>query len=413
MTQVFLSYSRKDLAFVEQLAADLKSNGLDVWYDLSGLEGGARWSRAIEKAIQDSQYMIVALSPDSMESEWVEKEFLFASSLKRKVIPIYYRPCELRITYVNLHYVDVQGEKYKKNFNQILRALNIQSKPPKLVEKKKPVVKKTKPAQVVTPQPVAPPRPSTTLRTNEGLSNKLTLSNGMDFMRVPAGKFLMGSTKENKFIATDERPQHIVDIPYDYWMARFPVTNEQYSLYAKAKGIKHPVDDWEKKKDRPAYYLEWENAMAYCKWLNDLLKGELPSGLVLRLPTEAEWEKAARGEKGNEYPWGNEFDKNKCNSEEGGKKTTTPVSLYSPLGDSPYGCADMAGNVWEWTHSLLKSYPYKANDGREDEKASGVRALRGGSFFFSEWHARCAFRLDLYFYCDRGFRVVASSRSAA
>ena len=100
-------------------------------------------------------------------------------------------------------------------------------------------------------------------------------------------------------------------------MARFPVTNEQYNLYAKAKGIKHPVDGWEKKKDHPVVYVGWNDAMAYCKWLNDLLKGELPSGLVLRLPTEAEWEKAARGEKGNEWPWGNEFDKNKCNSQRG------------------------------------------------------------------------------------------------
>ena len=229
--------------------------------------------------------------------------------------------------------------------------------------------------------------------------DKLTLSNGMEFMRIPAGKFIMGEGSE----------QHSQDIPYDYWMARYPLTNELYSTYAK--GIKHPVDGWEKKKDHPVTYAKWTDAIAYCQWLNNLLKAELPTGLVLRLPTEAEWEKVARGTDGREYPWGNQFDENKCNTSEGGKGGTTPVGLYSPQGDSPYGCADMSGNVWEWTHSLFKPYPYKANDGREDEKTSGARVLRGGSFDDSGRYARCAYRYvyGLYsFYGSFGFRVVAS-----
>ena len=124
-------------------------------------------------------------------------------------------------------------------------------------------------------------------------------------------------------------------------MARFPLTNELYNAYAKSKQIKHPLDGWEKKKDHPVTNIKWVDAMAYCQWFNNLLKAELPSGLILRLPTEAEWEKAARGTDGREYPWGNEFDKTKCNTNEGGKGNTTIVGSYSPLGDSFYGCADM------------------------------------------------------------------------
>ncbi|MBL8107810.1 MAG: SUMF1/EgtB/PvdO family nonheme iron enzyme, partial [Anaerolineales bacterium] len=89
--------------------------------------------------------------------------------------------------------------------------------------------------------------------------NKITLSNGMELMRVPAGKFLMGSTKENKNAYDDERPQHTVDIPYDYWMARFPVTNDLYNAYVKSKNIKHPVSNWEKKKDHPVTYVKWSD----------------------------------------------------------------------------------------------------------------------------------------------------------
>ncbi len=243
------------------------------------------------------------------------------------------------------------------------------------------------------------------------IEDKLTLSNGLEFMRVPAGKFLMGSDKNSE----NEKPQHTVDIPYDYWMARYPVTNELYNVYATAKGIKHPVDEWEKKNDHPVTYIKWTDATDYCQWLNNLLKAKLPLGLALRLPTEAEWEKTARGTKGREYPWGNIFEKDRCNVNSNSNpffvitrsimRTTTSVKAYSPQGDSPYGCADMSGNVLEWTNSLMNVYPYNANDGREDEKASGFRVLRGSTFNYSERGARCAFRSMDYNNRFVGFRV--------
>ncbi len=220
-------------------------------------------------------------------------------------------------------------------------------------------------------------------------SNILNLG-GMEFMRVQAGRFLMGSNNGD----SDEKPQHSVDLPYDYWIAHYLVTNEQYNTYVKSKGIKHPVNDWEKKKDHPVTYVSWHDAISYCEWCNNLFKGEIPAGMILRLPTEAEWEKAARGTDGREYPWGNVFDKNKCNTSESGKENTTPVGLYSPHGDSPYGCSDMAGNVWKWTYGLYKPYPYKPNDGRNKWNSSGDRCVRGGSWFGNFTYARVSFRLN-------------------
>jgi formylglycine-generating enzyme required for sulfatase activity len=160
-----------------------------------------------------------------------------------------------------------------------------------------------------------------------------------------------------------------------------------------------------------------DRARDFCTWLNEEHADELPvrsdMKLIFRLPTEAEWEKAARGEKDWSWPWGDKFSKEKCNSIEGGILTTTRVGQYSPKGgDSPYGAADMVGNVWEWTNTRYARYPYKSGDGRERYQGKGQACVvRGGCYRDAQHYARIPYRypiLNASLYYFQGFRVVVA-----
>lgn len=421
--RVFLCHSSNDKPAVRELYKKLRAEPwIQPWLDEEELYPGQDWNMEIEKAVEAADAIIVCLSKGSVTKEgYVQRELRIVIDFAEYkpegtlyIMPVRLEECEpprrLRL-WQYADYFEGQRERGLQRLLVSLRrraeSLNLHFEKPKLSgdDITNWLKENLEEIHIAKKQKI------------------ITLSNGMEFFHVPAGKFLMGSTKENRSAYDHELPQHTVDIPYDYWMARYPVTNELYNAYVKSKGIKHPVDGWEKKKNHPVVNVNWTDAMEYCKWLNALLKAELPAGLVLRLPTEAEWEKAARwkpspagigqGEgEALEYPWGNTFDENKCNTSEGGKGGTTSVGLYSPHGDSPYGCADMAGNVWEWTHSLNLPYPYQANDGREDPKTSGARVLRGGSFYNVDWYARCACRFDFLIISLKnyiGFRVVVAS----
>jgi formylglycine-generating enzyme required for sulfatase activity len=151
--------------------------------------------------------------------------------------------------------------------------------------------------------------------------------------------------------------------------------------------------------------VSWHDAVEFCDWLR------AETGLRFHLPTEAEWEKAARGTEHRIYPWGDEPpDEARCNFGMHIRDTTT-IGRYSPQGDSPYGCADMAGNVCEWCQSLFRPYPYQGGDGREDLEVDGPRVRRSGAFFDSQRNVRCAYRgaYDPYYWFNHlGFRVVVA-----
>jgi formylglycine-generating enzyme required for sulfatase activity len=282
------------------------------------------------------------------------------------------------------------------------------------------------PTATPTPTRTRTPAPTPTREPQAGATKELGQT-GITLVYVPAGEFLMGSTDSDPDAESNEKPQHLVYLD-GYWIGKTEVTNAQYRKFVEDGGYSKAEywseEGWQWKESNgitePAYWTDpawngadypvvgvsWYEASAYARWAG------------ARLPTEAEWEKAARGTDGRVYPWGNEWDDSRVNAS---GASTSPVGHYSPRGDSPYGVADMVGNVWEWTLSLWGRdwrepefrYPYDATDGRENVKAGEwvLRVVRGESFGSFRGFARCSYRswwLPGGQWDGLGFRVVVS-----
>ncbi len=264
----------------------------------------------------------------------------------------------------------------------------------------------------------------------------------MPFCYVPGGPFWMGHEEGDD----DEKPLHLNEsLSYDYWLAQYPVTNSQFAEFVEAGGY-GKADYWPEAaqagywregafkglwesdfRDRPydfgrpfnlpnhpAVGVSWYEALAFCRWLTELWRDRLPAGYGITLPSEAEWEKGARGglqipaapvcsagfspltaeavstngDAKRRFPWLGEglF----ANVQESGVGATSAPGCF-PRGQSPVGCQDMSGNVWEWTRSHYEEYEYVPGDGREDLTAGSytARVLRGGAYYSEANDARC------------------------
>jgi formylglycine-generating enzyme required for sulfatase activity len=238
---------------------------------------------------------------------------------------------------------------------------------------------------------------------------------------VPAGEFLMGSKEDDPDAEDDEHPQHTVYVN-EFWIDKTEVTNEQYRKCVEAGTCRAPTTcDWGEptysdlsKTDRPVVCVSWQDAKAYCEWAGK------------RLPTEAEWEKAARGTDGRRYPWGNSFDGSKVNfcdvncefdhkdsGADDGYPHTAPVGSY-PEGASRYGALDMAGNVWEWCQDWYGAnyYAHSSQHDPQGPSSGEGRVFRGGSWSGNKGDVRAANRCrnnpdDRHH--NGGFRCVSQS----
>ena len=214
-----------------------------------------------------------------------------------------------------------------------------------------------------------------------------------EWCHVPAGPFLYGEDKRK------------LELPA-FAMAKYPITYKQFQVFIDdggftddrwwdglAQRFTEPDDQRWKIDDHPRERVRWYDTMAFCRWLSARLGAshdlKQVDNWAVRLPTEFEWEKAARGEQGFIYPWGNEFDSSKCNTKESGHNRTSPVTQY-PQGASPYGALDMSGNVWEWTLSDYRNPSFEVII--ENISSAPSRVLRGGSWLNLQDFARAVAR---------------------
>ena len=286
---------------------------------------------------------------------------------------------------------------------------------------------------------------------------EVTSLDGMQFCLVPPGPFVMGRRPDEP--PAEAKPQHRVDLPYPFFMARFPVTVAQWRQYVQLSSA--AVEDESSlhgRENDPVVRVSWHDARRFCTFLAQAWRAWLPEGFGVTLPSEAEWEKTARGGEHipadyewvtpprladtlklapsyaqmrnpfptRAYPWGSSFAPDRANVE-GTVGETSAVGCY-PVGFSPYGCEEMAGNVWEWTRSEWSpheefevdfAYADQSDEetgGELDAEGDALRVLRGGSWADHQHAALCAFR-DSLGVTGRtsylGFRVVARSIGVA
>ncbi len=386
--QVFLSHATADAAFAHQLAGDLRAEGWGVWIAPESIRPGEKWVEAIERGLETSGIFVVALTRAAVASRWVRTETNAALALEHSDL-LRFLPLDVDECAVPLLWSGYQFTSFRRSYEAGLADL----------------------LGLLDGEPAAPVetgrRPVSTTSPDRRIHEKTRI----ELIRIPAGPFLYGSSDADKMAHDDEKPQRTVELP-EYWIGRAPVTNGQFARFVQATGHRTTAEhegfgwgwtgskwdkiqgaDWQHprgpessiagKEGHPVVQVSWDDARAFCDWAG------------LALPTEEQWEKAARGTDGRVWPWGNEPPTaGHCNF---GMKVgdTTPVGKYSPQGDSPYGCVDMAGNVWEWTGSWY-------SEGR-------TRALRGGAWYYDDQNTRAAYRNDGYPHLrviNVGFRVV-------
>jgi formylglycine-generating enzyme required for sulfatase activity len=455
--QIFLCYARQDEDAVIELYQRLSAAGFKLWMDQEDIYPGEQWLGSIERAIQQSDFFVACLSTHAVSRRgFLQREIKGALERWQEklqsdiyLIPARLEPCEVPEELRNFQWVDLYQ---KRGWTRLLRALQVglerrRETTGSGVRESFPLVctttSETRPAdpEGATPQSLAA-RISTAVPADVRRQLELMQSSDLEararvaagdglaqlgdprfradawyllaepllgFVEIPAGPFLMGSNKAHDPDAVyDELPQHEVTLPR-YFIGRYPVTVAQFRAFVEGSGS--PPENPESLQglaNHPVVSVSWYEAQQYCDWLTERLwawpRTPEPLASLIRhegwrlvLPSEAEWEKAARSTDGRIYPWGNEPDPNRANYGDTGINTPNAVGCF-PGGASPHSVEDLIGNVWEWTRSLWGNYPYPTDQQerrrRENLKAGQdtARVLRGGAFNDSHWGVRCAHR---------------------
>jgi formylglycine-generating enzyme required for sulfatase activity len=392
--QVFISHAHEDDAFARRLSADLQAEGWSVWIAPDSIQPGETWVEAINRGLEESGYYLLVQTPAAAASPWVVTETNVAISLEHqrlmRFIPLDVAPSRPPPLWTAYQNVPFRGN-YLRGLEHLLARLNGQ--PPH-------------------------PWPGNGNGADHGglrtfADRRLNERSRIELIRVPAGNFVFGATDPDPDHGLPRRAIHL----HEYWIGGNPVTNAQFARFVEAthyvttaestgysrvwaggrwrdveraywRRPEGPRSNIDERLHHPVVCVSWFDAQAYCEWAG------------LRLPAEKEWEKAARGPEGRLFPWGEEAPSAGRANFALRHGTTTAVGHYSPAGDSVYGVADLAGNVWEWTSSWFDA----------PGQPQRSRVARGGAWPSDADNLRATYRVDvdpMLRFNTLGFRVCA------
>ncbi len=427
MPKIFISYRRDDSEFVaDAIYNEMKTHFGDgnVFIDVGEIPFGVDFRTYLRDQIDAHDVVLVLIGPKwadimqaraTQDSDFVRIEIENALRLNKLIIPVLVMKLEQMPDFSVLP-ASIRDLQWR-NGAKIRREPDFRPDCKRVVDNINQMLN-------VTVQPPPPPTPTKNPLEASEDAVRAIIGDPFAWCAVPAGEFIMGSDDHYD----DEKPRRTLNLDYDFAIAKYPITYSQFERFIQAKdGFKDArwwvglTDEQPKQTgeqelkidNHPRENVSWYDAIAFCRWLSFRRSGvfdvDKVDQWVVRLPTEFEWEKAARGTNGLEYPYGNEFDAQKCNTKESGIGQTTPVTAY-PQGASPYGALNMSGNVWEWCLSAYNEPQVLVRD--ENMRSEISRCLRGGSWINLRVSARTSLRfvgLPLKWLDFRGFRLVMSS----
>jgi formylglycine-generating enzyme required for sulfatase activity len=392
--EVFISYANadetkssdtgSDRQIANMICSALESEDVSCWLAPRDISPGDDWLNAILDAVEQSAVVVLVVSQETEKSKWVNTEIKLALEENKKIIPFQIGAVSprgtLRVLKVSSHWITAHSPPGQEELNRLVKA--VRSHLGK--DKKKANEKVIKPAQEHGDVKTAE-TPSGKVYENDKGFREADYGDGIIMVYIPPGTFTMGSDDGYD----NEKPPHDVDLD-GFWIGKFEVTFDQYDKYCEETKKEKPGDQGWGRGKRPVINVSWDDAMAYSLWLSE------KTGLPFKLPTEAQWEKAARGTDSRKYPWGEQEPDKKLANFDSDIGKTTPVGSY-PRGISPYGLMDMAGNVWEWCSDWYGSDYYSKSplNNPPGPKSGTDRVIRGVCWDLDAKYLRCAYRGDV------------------
>lgn len=376
---VFVCYAREDEPFVLALVHQLKSRSVNIWLDKLNIRPSDDWDYAIDKALYGCAVFLLVLSPRATESREVRGELRTALDENKRILPILYRSCQIPRQLRTIQYIDFSASEAddEAKVQQLIEVLSDSPPPPPLEKGGQRAARGDLPVARV----FAPPPPTPIVVPPPILAPTFRNSIGMEFVLIPAGEFRMGSENGRE----NEKPVHLVRITTPFYLGKYQVTQGQWEAVMGNNPSRFQGD-----LNRPVEQVSWEDAQEFLRRLG------AKEGKAYRLPTEAEWEYAARAGSTGAYCFGDDVKQLQDYAwyEANAQDTTHPVGQLKP---NAWGLYDVHGNVWEWVQdwfdvSYYQRSPREDPQGPEQGKA---RSLRGGSWLTLPLVARASSRSRL------------------